>query len=215
MDMAAVNTPFGPFTGTAAPNAWSASLCGMLHRVLSCQGGPERCTVAWWRDLLIGRCEAFGANSHALNQDTDADTAAMFYCCFCVLGLGYFKPNYCLPCVTAPLRTQLRARYQIEDECFGVPAPGCGPVADCCTLAWCAECAECQMTHELYVRGLLKMPADGSWPHCQLKGQDPQQVADTTGLLSGERSPTHSRIQQQESNPVCSAQPPGTVADTA
>lgn len=181
-----IETPYGPFSGPIPQKVWSASLTSMLRRALTCQGGPKRCTTAWWRDLAFGRCEMFGLNAHTLNPDTDRDTATMFFCCFWVLGLGYCKPNYCLPCLTSPVRTQLRHKFQLPPDCCGIPwveDAGCGHLADCCTMAWCGECAECQLTHELYVQRLLEMPADGSWPYHPGESVDPAQVADTQPLL--------------------------------
>eukprot|EP00658_Telonema_sp_P-2_P011981 TRINITY_DN14577_c0_g1_i1.p1 TRINITY_DN14577_c0_g1~~TRINITY_DN14577_c0_g1_i1.p1 ORF type:complete len:158 (-),score=11.47 TRINITY_DN14577_c0_g1_i1:193-666(-) len=109
-----------------------------------------------------------------MNPGIDEDMSCHMYCCLCFVGgcCMALRPNFCLTCYTYPVRAQIRAKFNLPAECCGFPwcdFSCCGALADVATLVVCGNCAECQMTYELYARGLLRMPEDGSWPYPTFK----------------------------------------------
>lgn len=156
----------GTSIGPIGESVFTASLFSICQDTLTCKTvSTTPCmppSSECIRDMVIGNCEHFGANAHALDGSDESSTC-FCYGCVSVCTACYSPgcgPNCCMACYTTKYRTQLRSRYHVAPTCccIEVPEP-CAPFGDFCTHCWCHSCAHCQETNELFVRGLRVLPA--------------------------------------------------------
>jgi len=181
--MASIQTPHGVYEGPPPENEWTIGVCGIFQRTLCCgdTGPPDSCPPSGdcFHNCVFGSCERFGHNAVALTpglaeDPTAADSKCYMYSVCCCLGsctssATMMMMNPCVALYVCGYRSTLRAKYNLPVTCCCLPwCDGygcCGCIGDTATHFFCGPCAECQMTHEVYARGLSDVamaPAEGS-----------------------------------------------------